>query len=316
MPDLRPIVSQEQALAALSQHFAEPITDIEPLEGGQVMRTLAFRTGGSAYVAHFNRDNMLSSNLPKEALLLRKLASSPVPVAPTLHIGRLGALHYSIQPRIPGQMLENLKPWEQERFVPQIIDILDAIHHIDVSESSGYGVIDDQEQGMASSWHGFLRRIAGEDDEHDYYGKWHHLFDDTFLERDRFNDIYQRMCGLLAYCPEERYLVHGNYSTRNILADGDQITGVIDWVDARYGDFVYDITCLDFWNPWLNIREHFQNHYRQRGIEVPAFEQRLLCYECYTTLDGMRFFAKAGNEDAYRMVCQRFDAILNERASM
>lgn len=311
MPDLRPIVSHEQVLAALHQHFSGPITDIEQLEGGQVMRTLAFRTGGSAYVARFTPENELSSNLPREARLLRKLASSSIPVAPTLHIGHVGTLHYSIQPRIPGQMLENLKPWEQEHLMPQIIDILDTLRHIDVSDTSGYGYIDDQEQGIASSWHGFLLEAKNEEDEDGYFGKWHHLFDDTFLERERFNDIYQRMCDLLAYCPEERYLLHGNYSLRNILADGDKITGVIDWVDAHYGDFVYDITCLDFWCPWLNIRERFLNHYRQRGIEVPAFEQRLLCYECYTTLIGMRFFAHARNQDAYHMVCQRFDSLLN-----
>ena len=43
MPDLRPMVDHGQVFTLLSQHFTDPITDLTPLEGGQVARTFAFR---------------------------------------------------------------------------------------------------------------------------------------------------------------------------------------------------------------------------------------------------------------------------------
>src|SRR5438105_4365583 len=104
-------------------------------------------------------------------------------------------------------MLEQLSVQEVEQLLPQVIETLDAIHHVDVSNTRGYGVFDYQGVGLASSWRGSLSRVGKEEDERDYYGKWYHLFEDTFLERDLFKDIYRHMQRLLDFCPSERYLV-------------------------------------------------------------------------------------------------------------
>ena len=94
----------------------------------------------------------------------------------------------------------------------------------------------------------------------------------------------------------------GTYSLRHILIQDGRITAVLDWVDARYGDFVYDIAGLDFWYPWLNVRESFQHYYEEHQVELPFYQERLLCYECYTALSGLRFFAQQGNEPSYQFV--------------
>ena len=75
---------------------------------------------------------------------------------------------------------------------PQLMELLDAIHSVDVSDTQAYGVFDDRGRGMADSWHTFLRRIVHEEHEQDYYRKWHHLFDETFLERDIFELLETR----------------------------------------------------------------------------------------------------------------------------
>jgi hygromycin-B 4-O-kinase len=87
---------------------------------------------------------------------------------------------------------------------------------------------------------------------------------------------------------------------------------VRDWFDARYGDFVYDIAGLDFWWPWLGVREAFQHYYKEREVDVPSYPERMLCYERYVALGGMRFFAFAGNEPSYRtarsLILQKLDS--------
>ncbi len=305
MPDLRPVVTDAHVLALLHERFSTPVTDLVSVEGGSVARTFAFRTGSQDYIIRFNLDKMLASNFPKEAYLWQKLASTQIPIPPMLQVGRLGDLYFAISRKMPGNTLFHFTPEEIEQMFPQIMETLNAIHHVDVSNTQGYGVFNDQGRGMASSWHTFLRRIAHEELEQDYYGKWHHLFDDTFLERDVFEQVYQQMLRLLDFCPEERYLVHGSLSLANMLALNGKLTAVLDWLDARYGDFVYDIAILDYWSPGLRVHEHFQQYYQERQIMIPAYEERILCYQCYVTLDAMRFFAKSGQEKSYQRVCAR-----------
>lgn len=306
MPDLRPVIADAQVLEALRQHFSTPVTELMPIEGGEVARTLAFRNGAEEYIVRFTDDNMMNANLPKEAYLAPKLAARGIPIAPILHVGHLGERHFAISRRMPGRRLETFTPQEVEQLMPQMIAMLDTIHHLDVSDTQGYGVFDDRGVASASSWRASLSAIANEEDEsqHGYYGKWHHLFDDTFLERQLFEDLYHRMLQLLDSAPTERSLVHGDYNLRNILAQDGKITAVLDWVQAAYGDFVYDIAGLDFWCPWLNVRASFQQYYQEHQVALPAYEERLLCYQCYTALVGLLFFAKGGNEDGYQWVRQ------------
>lgn len=302
MPDLRPMVATVQVLALLNQHFRAPILDLAPVEGGQVARVFSFHVEEQEYIVRFNLDKMLTSNFPKEAYLVRKLAETSLPLAPILYVGRLGELHFAISRKMPGKMLQEHTPQEVQALLPQILDLLEMAHSVDTSETQGCGVFDDQGRGLDASWRASLLKIAEEEGERDYFGKWHRLFDETFLERNLFEDLYQRMKELLVSCPEERTLLLGGFTMRNLLAQDGKITAVLDLIDASYGDVVYDIVSLDFWWPPLGIREAFLADQRQRGRDLPFYAERLLCYECHHALGGLRFFAKSGNEKGYQMV--------------
>ena len=315
MPDLRPVVQENQVLTLLKQHFPTPITNLVPVEGGSVARTFAFRTGEQEYIIRFNLDKMLGSNFPKEAYVWRKLASTPIPIPPIIQVGRMGELHFAISQKMPGKMLTDHTPTEAVQMFPQIMEILHAIHQIDVSDTQGYGVFNYQGKASVPSWTSFLRKVVDEEVEQDYYGKWHVMFDDTFLERDVFESIYQHMVRLLAFCPEQRYLVYGGASMNNMLAQDGKITAVLDWLDAKYGDFVFDIAVLDYWYPWLQVQERAQHFYQEHQVPIPAYTERILCYQCYQTLDAMRFYTKSNQEKSYQWVrtlmlekLQKYDA--------
>lgn len=300
MPDLRPNIEQEQVFALLQQYYAEPVTDLAPLEGGQIARTFAFRAGQQEYILRFMDANNMPISFAKEAFLFQTIASPQIPIPPVLQTGRWQDMHFAISRRVPGQMVMQLPIQEVVQFMPAIITTLDAIHQVDVSQTKNYGVFNDQGVGLSPDWRSFLVQVKEEEEDWDYFGKWHSLFEKTFLERELFDDLFQRMMSLLDFCPADRYLVHGNYSLRNILAHGGKITGVIDWLDARYGDFVYDIAGLDYWIPELHMRELCQQYYQQRRGPIPFYEERMLCYECYIALSAMRFYAKKEDERAYQ----------------
>src|SRR5579862_5066073 len=142
MPDLRPVVPEEQVLALLHERFSPLVTDLVPVEGGAIARTFAFRAGAEAYIIRFNLDKMLTSNFPKEAYLWHKLALTSIPMPPVLQVGRLGELHYAISRTMPGKTLVHFTPLELGRLFPQILETMTAIHQVDVSDTEGYGVFD------------------------------------------------------------------------------------------------------------------------------------------------------------------------------
>jgi hygromycin-B 4-O-kinase len=298
MADIKPQVDESAVLALLRGHFAGEIEGLAVVTGGQIAQTYAFAADGQEYIIRFNR--RMATTFAKEALISRRYASSRIPIPPIVRLGRLGSLHYAIAPRLPGKPLTELPPAANEALLPDLLDTLEAIHACDVADQVGYGIFGDNGAGFFPSWRQYLAAIREEDPEWDFYGKWHALFETTFLERDVFELIFSHMVDLLDYCPEEKWLVHANYGFGNVLAHEGRVSGVLDWLDAKYGDFVYDLAWLDFWAPQQNIPARCAERYARRGIGVPHFAERLRCYECYIGLDALRFFAKGGNEAAYR----------------
>ena len=310
MPDLRPVIEEEQIHALLQQHFTEPITHLVPIEGGQVARTFAFRAGEQEYILRFTPADHLPIGFGKEARLSRTIASPQIPIPRIIQEGLWQGLYFAISHRVPGQMVEKLPVQEVIQLIPAMLATLFAIHQVDVSQQKNYGVFNEQGVAHCPDWRSFLVQVKDEEEDWDYFGKWHHLFDDTFLERDLFDDLFQRMMRLLDCCSADRYLVHGNYSMRNIIAHEGKITGVVDWLDARYGDFVYDIAGLDFWIPELRMSERCLDYYQERLGLISFYEERVLCYECYTAMSALRFFAKKGDESAYRWTRRRIVGLL------
>ncbi len=101
------------------------------------------------------------------------------------------------------------------------------------------------------------------------------MFDERFLDRQYFDDILARMNYLLKYCPEERYLVHADFGFGNVLAHEGKITAVLDWTEARYGDFLFDVAWLDLGVPEMDFISCFRNYYASMECNVPYFEERI-----------------------------------------
>jgi hygromycin-B 4-O-kinase len=307
MGDLRPSVHQDDVTSLLNRHFDTPIQRLQPVEGGQVARTFSFAAGDREYIVRFNR--RLGANFEKELVLARLLAATDVPIPPVVDIGRFGELHYAITEKLPGTPLQALALAAVEALVPAMLRTLDAIHAVDVSGSEGYGVIGDDGNGLLPSWRQSLESIREEQPDWDYFGKWHVLFETTFLERDLWESLYEEMVGLLGVCPEERYLIHSGFDGANVLAQDGEISAVLDWIGAAYGDFLFDSAWLAFWTPEIDWAAIFRDHYARQKVDVPHFSERLRCYQLHSGLDALRFFAKKGDEDAYRWTRDRLLAL-------
>lgn len=308
MPDNKPSVTNEQIVTLLQTHFTTRITRLQPLTSDSLTQIARFTTDGQDYTIRFLQH--MGANLDKEAYLYKRIASPHIPIPRILHMGRLDNLHYAISQYVPGQPVHTL-PFEQyKQLLPALMETLHAIHQIDVSDTTRYGVISDTGTGLYPSWQRFLEMVYKEEPEWDFYGKWHILFEKTFLERDVFDSVYTKMASLFDACPEERFLVHGGFGFDHVLAFEGRITGVLGWYDSKYGDFMFDIARMDLFAPEVHFAERFQHFYEQRGVAVKHYIERLRCYQYYNGLDALRFYAKVNDYDSYQKIKQRIAALL------
>ena len=221
-------------------------------------------------------------------------------------------LHFAITEKAPGQNLLQIPRSDYVALIPELIRILDAIHQTQLGDRPGYGIFDGNGVAQWPSWKAHLEFVKDEEPAGDFYENWHSLFESSFLERELFDRVHSHMLQLITYCPEERYLVHGGYGFGNVLAQDRKVTAILDWMNARYGDFLYDVAWLDLWSPQDEWRERFAEHYGHTGRAIPNYSERILCYQCYDALDGLRFYAKGGDRTGYDYIRGRILALLSD----
>lgn len=314
MSTIKPVVDERSISQLLACHFTGPVTELRGIEGGLIAQTFLFRADEREYVIRFNADNM-DANFEKEAFIAAKYSSSDVPIPEVIAVGRLQELHYCITPRIVGKRMDRLSPEEVLRVLPSVINTLNAIHDTDIGQPQGYGLFDGQGRGFFPDWSSNLAFVKDEERSDGFYGKWHSLFKTSFLDRQLFDRVYGQMEELLPCCPNERFLVHGGYGFGNLLVNNGQVTAVLDWIDSKYGDPLYDVAWLDYWDAGRGYRDIFRADYKRRSVDMPSFGERLLCYQCYIALDGMRFFARSDDHGGYRWTIDRIEGLIGSRQS-
>lgn len=300
---LKPAIGYEQVLTLLRTSFTGPITRLTPLRGGQLARVFSFTAEGRDYVIRVAAADA-PQGFEKEALIARHVTEPRVPIPAIVRTGRTPDAQFAIAAFASGVPLDTLDPAASARVTPALIETLDAIHAADIRAWVGAGPFDATGAGQFPSWRAYLAGIRDEEPT-GFYGRWHRLFTESFLERELFDDVYARMLALLPRCPEDRFLVHGDFGFDNVLVDGEQITAVLDWANAMYGDFLFDVAWLHFFPSHEDYAARFRGHYAAAGRAVPDYEDRLRCYVCFIGLDSLRFFAKAGHRGHYDWACRR-----------
>ena len=291
---VKPQIDALQITETLGQYFGKAISGLAPIGTGQIASAYSFAVGGREYIVRFVT-GMMATSFDKDRFAFNRLPPAGVPVPPIIHIGIFNDFHFAISPKVPGVPLDALSDEENLRLAPGLMETLDLIHSVDISDTEGYGYFDGDGVGLYKGWREYLPSVADEESDDEFYGKWYHMFDDTFLDRELFERVYERMSALLKYCPEERYLVHADYAFGNVLAHDGEITAVLDWANAMYGDFLFDVAFLDLGYPDFQYRARFRRFYEERSRATPHFEERVLCYKFYISLDSQKWYAMSGN---------------------
>jgi hygromycin-B 4-O-kinase len=306
----RPEVSRAALHALLAAEMPAPIGEVQELTGGNVGRAFGFRSGDGAFVIRFNWRTL--GGFGKEKLIERLLSRTAAPFPHLVKTGRLQALDWAISVRLPGRGFE-IDSASLMAMLPSLFATMDAIHTANLRGTEGYGGFDAAGAGHDPSWRQHVLSVREDGPEGGYFPTWESLFATTILERDTIDALMRTVEATLPFCPEDRQLVHGDFGFDNVLVEDGQVTGVIDWLNARFGDGLYDVAWLDFWpDPPLRIGEIYVAWKESLGATVPHASERIRCYKAMIAADSLRFFAHGDQPDAYRWLRNRITHLMTD----
>jgi hygromycin-B 4-O-kinase len=273
------------------RHHVGQVEAIEAVGHGEWSRAYFFRHDGRELVVRFSAtdDDFLKD------LRARQMAAA-LPIPELLEFGEAEGGYFAISQRVHGTFLEERDAAEMRAVLPALLSTLDAFREVDVSSSHGFGLWRGSDgDAPYATWRQALLnvatspRITGWQEALKASAESQKTFDRAFAELERLVDA----------CPEERRLVHSDMLNFNVLVEQQQITAVLDWGSALYGDFVWDLAWFTFWQPWysawstLDIRQAARAHYAAIGLAVPNFDERLRCCELAIGMDGLAYQAWA-----------------------
>jgi hygromycin-B 4-O-kinase len=279
----------------VADSLGHAVDDVSLLAAGAWSRAFSFRAGSQDFVV---RLSALDEDFHKDRLAARH-ASAALPIPRVLEVGTTESGFFAISERAFGDDLENADEAQMRARLPALMAALDAMRTADIADTSGYGVWRADGNAHHATWREALLSAAIDGPGRRNHG-WRERLASSPTGTGAFDAAFEELRRLAEVIPQSRHLIHADLLNRNVLAEGDRITGVFDWGSSMYGDFLFDLAWISFWAPWypawavIDFREAAARHYAAIGLEVPAFEERLRACEIYIALDGQAYQAHRG----------------------
>ncbi len=288
-------IEQATIEAFLQSHYKSPVTDIVAISGGEGSQAFSFNVNNEAFILRVNKH--LNTGFKKDEYAFRHFNSQEIPIPEVTEIGTVNSGEYfAISKKVDGTLFKHLSDREFDEALPNLFITLDSIHAIDVSDKEGYGKWDEDGKSDKESWKSFLLNV-------DEYAV--HMFGNSMLEKEVWDKAYVQFVELLPFCPEEKYLIHGDYNFDNILSKDGKISGVIDWEGSMYGDFLYDVARLQFFAKDFDYEKAYFDFHKDKEKNLKNLNERLLCYKLYIGLGALSFYAYSKQKDKYDLTKEK-----------
>jgi hygromycin-B 4-O-kinase len=300
------MLNTADAEALLAALYGSSVSEISPVGHGEWSRAYAFRRDGAEYIVRFSA---LDEDFHKDRIAAG-YSSRDLPIPAVVEIGEIRGGFFAISERASGEFLDDLGEVEMRKVLPTLFKALDAARRVDLSSSTGYGIWGADGNATHPSWRASLLAIA-----EDLPGERTHGWSDRLIASPTgsspFDEAVTRLDALVPDCAEDRHLIHSDLLNFIVLVADSQISAVIDWGCAMYGDFLYDLAWFEFWSPWyrawrgIDFRSEAIRHYSSIGLSVPRFEERLTCCLIHIGLAAQAYNAFKERWDALEETARR-----------
>jgi hygromycin-B 4-O-kinase len=282
--------------AFLATRFGGDVSDIAPLGAGVWSQAFAFRRAGRDDVIRFGAHQ---EDFAKDRLAAR-YACPALPIPRVSELGEAFGGYYAISERVFSGYIDDIDETQMRALLPALFATLDTTRRADLAGTTGYGSWGADGTAPYPSGRAALLAVATDRPAHRTHG-WRERLAASSVGIGPFEEAYGHLQALAVRVPAERHLIHSDLLHYNVLVEAERITGVLDWGCGMYGDFLYDLAWLCFWQPWypawqrIDFREAAMRHYAAIGLDVPHCEARLRCCQIHIGLAGQAYMAYAGN---------------------
>jgi hygromycin-B 4-O-kinase len=301
------MIKLKQVQQFLIYQASPEVENIEAISKGEWSEAFSYSINEKHFVVRFNKSR---ENFDRDKRAC-SFSSERLPVPEILDIGKAFDGFFAISEKIEGEFLDEIKGQRRmKKILPSIFDVFDAMREIDISTTKGFGTWGADGNAKLSSWQEFLSKIKNETEY-----EWRKKLGESKFGINFFDTSFKKMESLFDKLPSIRHVVHSDLLYFNVFVKEDKISGVIDWGNSFYGDFLYDIAWFSFWAFWheglrsFDFRELAREHFEKLRIEVPNFDERMDCYEIHIGLDSLAYISGKERWDQVEDVVKRMEEI-------
>lgn len=304
MPEKLPRADAERFI---SDRYGDRAGTLTLVGAGEWSQAYAFSLDGQELVVRFGG---YGEDFAKDRLMAEH-SSAALPIPRVVELGDAPGGFFVVAERAHGEFLDNLDGAGLRTVLPSLLTALDHVRGIDVSGTTGYGGWRPDRNAPHPSWAETL--LGGLEDRPDgrTHG-WRVALENSPTGAVPFDAGVAAMRTLVQACPEIRQTIHNDLLNRNVLVEGDRVTAVLDWGNSMYGDGLYDLAWLLFWQPWypawvdIDLRAIIDGHLDARpAAERTNLDERLRCYQVHIGLDSQSYNAFTGRWDNLARVAEQ-----------
>ncbi len=274
----------------------------------------SFYTPEGSYVIRVGAD---LESFRKDKLAYHLFSAPDLPIPKTLDLGKFNKQDtYSITECMAGKPIDVSEREYTDPRLSSLIRVVEAMRRSKLPQTAGFGPLNGVSKSCAfyKTWKSYLlgvyeESLVGTSSDGEVFRNGDVLYQEAIQDRKLFEKAYYKMQELLPLCPEEKYLIHGNFTLANLLAEQDQITGVLGWADMSCGDFLYDIASVEYYSGH-QYAQAFKAYYLDRQMEVPNLEERILCYKIHVGVKNMCRCISHNQYQQYKQEASRLAALL------
>jgi hygromycin-B 4-O-kinase len=181
------------------------------------------------------------------------VAAGTLPVPAVTARGETHGWAYAVSERSTGTPLDDLGPDALAAVLPDLFDVMDAVGRIDVG-GRGYGVWQASRSAPFRSWPEYLLAVEHETPR---VPGWRAALAASDVGLEPFERGLATLRRLASDLPDRRRMIHRDLLARNVLVEGDRVSGVLDWGSAGFGDPLYDaawlLYCWGWYPQWSSV---------------------------------------------------------------
>jgi len=283
----KPKVDTDIIQIFLKRNWHEPVTKLDNLVEGEDSQAFYFDTDNHRYVIRINKSDY---GFKKDAYASTHFTQAGIPIPKIYQIGMLDSDHaYCISDFVVGKTIQDLDRTAVEAILPDTLGVLQIIRDVDINSTTGYGEIDLSGNGKSVSWQEWLLAHISPSDFN-----WHEVVLKGCIKQEFLDRVFSAFRQLTNRVPNERCLIHGDFSSNNVLVGNNKIVAVLDWDSASYGDWLFDIAGAYYWRDHLPCMDVQADYYEKQLSNLPNYHARIICYQIRAALIEMYVQAMRG----------------------